>query len=41
MGILQKRLDNKEKAIEFYKKAIEMNPRYSYAFNNLGNIYKN
>lgn len=29
-----------EKAIEYYKKAIEANPRYSYAYNNLGNIYK-
>lgn len=25
----------------WYKKAIEVNPRYSYAYNNLGNIYKN
>jgi tetratricopeptide (TPR) repeat protein len=30
-----------EKAIEMYKKAIEVNPQYSYAYNNLGNIYKN
>ena len=27
--------------IEWYKKAIKANPRYSYAYNNLGNIYKN
>lgn len=25
----------------WYKKALEVNPRYSYAYNNLGNIYKN
>lgn len=29
-----------EETIEWYKKAIEVNPRYSYAYNNLGNIYK-
>ena len=28
-------------AATWYKKAIEANPRYSYAYNNLGNIYKN
>jgi tetratricopeptide (TPR) repeat protein len=28
-------------AIIWYKKATETNPRYSYAYNNLGNIYKN
>ena len=25
----------------WYKKAIQANPRYSYAYNNLANIYKN
>lgn len=29
-----------DKATEWYKKAIEANPRYSFAYNNLGNIYK-
>ena len=29
-----------DEAIEWYKKAIAANPRYSYAYNNLGNIYK-
>jgi tetratricopeptide (TPR) repeat protein len=39
-AIVFKRENNLDKAIEWYKKAIEVNPRYSYALNNLGNIYK-
>lgn len=27
-------------AIIWYKKSTEVNPRYYYAYNNLGNIYK-
>jgi tetratricopeptide (TPR) repeat protein len=34
-------MNKTEDAINWYKKAIEVNPRYSYAYNNLGNIYKN
>ena len=41
LAIMYKAMDNIPKAIEFYEKAIEINPRYSYAYNNLGNIYKN
>ena len=35
---IEKEWDEAEK---WYKKAIEVHPRYSYAFNNLANIYKN
>ena len=37
-GIEQERLDNFEKAEGSYNAAIEINPRYANAYNNLGNI---
>ncbi len=36
-----KKKEDIPKTVEYYKKAIEVNPKYSYAHNNLGNIYKN
>ena len=41
MGNVYKKQGNYEKAIEFYQKAIDINPRKDEAFNNLGNIYVN
>jgi len=40
MGYLHAAKDDKDKAIEWYKKAIEVNPRYNKPYNNLANIYK-
>ena len=31
---------NTKEAIEWYKKAVEMNPNYAEAYNNMGNMYK-
>ncbi len=32
---------NKETSIEYYNKAIELNPEHAYAYNNRGNAYRN
>jgi tetratricopeptide (TPR) repeat protein len=40
MAIVFKRQKKIDDAINWYQKAIEVNPRYSYAYNNLANIYK-
>lgn len=40
MAMVFKREDKLPDAINWYQKAIEANPRYYYAYNNLGNIYK-
>lgn len=40
LGILYKAQGQLDKTIEFYKKAVEVNPRYNKPYNNLGNIYK-
>jgi tetratricopeptide (TPR) repeat protein len=40
-AISYKSLGKMEDCEKFYRKAVEVNPRYSYAWNNLGNIYKN
>ena len=40
MGILEKSRKNVDKAAEWYRKAIEVNPRYNKPYNNLGTIYK-
>jgi tetratricopeptide (TPR) repeat protein len=40
-AIVYKAQNKLPEAIEWYKKAIQANYRYSYAYNNLGNIYKN
>jgi len=37
-GIAQERLDNLERAEEDYNAAVEVNPKYANAYNNLGNI---
>ncbi len=40
MGILCKAQNQIDKAAEWYKKSIEVNPRYNKPYNNLANIYK-
>lgn len=40
IGILCKTQKKVDEAIEWYKKALEVNPRYNKPYNNLANIYK-
>ncbi|MBN1821787.1 MAG: tetratricopeptide repeat protein [Prolixibacteraceae bacterium] len=41
MGIAYKELKNYDKAIEYYKKAIETDPKDAFPYNNLANVYRN
>ena len=39
LGLIEKRQGRYPQAEEFYKKAIQQNPKFSEAFSNLGNVY--
>jgi cytochrome c-type biogenesis protein CcmH/NrfG len=39
LGLVQKRRGSYSEAEEFYRKAIQLDPKFSEAFSNLGNVY--
>jgi tetratricopeptide (TPR) repeat protein len=39
LGLVKKRQGSYSEAEEFYRKAVELDPRFSEAFSNLGNVY--
>jgi len=39
-GIAHRRLKEHENALSAFKRAVAINPKYSEAFNNIGNIYQ-
>ena len=40
LGVALQKLGEHQKAIDCYEKAIQINPNYAIAYNNLGNVLK-